>query len=163
MSLNFFNRNCQYPSINFVSFGLCDKEDGTKAYPDSTNPEDWIAQVKNENKLDIVVTAIDKCILQDEEYPNRGRCDAMLTTNTHLYLVELKNQIPPWQTHTINQLKSTIKFLTENHDISSFKKKKAFACNKKREKFVFIDNEENLAMFRSTGFRIDIQSEILVI
>jgi hypothetical protein len=163
MSLDFFNISCQYPTINETTFGLCDNEDGTKAYPDFSHPETWISQVKNDTKLDIVFTAIDKCVIHDNQYPNRGRCDVMLTTNKHLYLVELKNQKPPWQSHAIGQLKSTIKFLLDNHDISKYKKKKVFACNKKKEKFVSFDNEENLKLFRETGFRIDIQANVLII
>ncbi len=165
MSLNFFKDECQHEPINIETFGLCDDDDNNQAYPDTNidNQDDWIATVKNTNNLDIVFTAIDKCVLKDGEFPNRGRCDCMLTTDQHLYLVELKNQKPPWQSNAVEQLKSTIQFLLEKHDISSFNKKKAFACNKKKGKFVFIDNEENLMMYRKTGFRIDIQSEVLII
>lgn len=163
MSLDFFKADCQYPTISVNTFGLCDNQDGTKAYPDITNPDSWIAEVKNDDNLEIVFTAIDKCVLNDQEYTSRGRCDGMLTTDNHLYLVELKNQEPPWQSHAINQLNSTIQFLIDNHDLRQFKKRKAFACNKRREKFVVIDNEENLTLFKRTGFRIDIQAEIIVI
>ena len=163
MSLNFFKADCQYPSIGANTFGLCDNQDGTKAYPNTTNPNTWIAEVKNDNNLQIVFTAIDKCVLYDYEFKGRGRCDGMLTTDNHLYLVELKNQDPPWQSHAIDQLESTIKFLTDNHDISQYKKRKAFACNKKRDKFVVIDNEFNKEFYRRTSFRVDIQAEIVVI
>jgi hypothetical protein len=163
MSLNFFKVDCQYPPISIDTFGLCDKEDGTKAYPDTANPNEWIAEVKNENNLDITFTAVDKCVIHDHEYPNRGRCDGMLTTENHLYLVELKNQLPPWRSHAIEQLDSTIDFLISNHDISQFKKRKVFACNKKKDKFVVIDNEFNKAFFDRTTFRVDIQAEIVVV
>lgn len=163
MSLNFFRIDCQYSSISANIFGLCDKQDGTKAYPDTASPEDWIAEVKNDSNLEIVFTAIDKCILHDHEQTGRGRCDGMLTTDIHLYLVELKNQDPPWQSKAIDQLDSTIQFLIDNHDISQYKKRKAFASNKKRDKFVVIDNEFNKAFYRRTTFRIDIQAEIVII
>ncbi len=163
MSLNFFRADCQNPPISIDTFGLCDNEDGTKAYPDTANPENWIAEVKNENNLDITFTAVDKCVIHDHEYPNRGRCDGMLTTENHLYLVELKNQLPPWQSHAIDQLDSTIDFLLSIHNISQYKKRKVFACNKKRDKFVVIDNEFNKAFYHRTTFRIDIQAEIVVI
>jgi hypothetical protein len=163
MSLNFFRADCQYPPISLDTFGLCDNEDGTRAYPDTANPDDWIAEVKNEGNMDITFTAVDKCVLHDHEYPGRGRCDGMLTTENHLYLVELKNQLPPWQSHAIDQLDSTIDFLVNNHDISQYKKRKAFACNKKRDKFVVIDNEFNKAFYNRTTFRIDIQAEIVIV
>jgi hypothetical protein len=163
MSLNFFCQKCQYPPITLHLFGLCDNEDGKKAFPDTENQDIWIATVRNNNNLSIVFTAIDKCVLHDHEFKGRGRCDGMLTTENLLYLVELKNQNPPWQSDAIEQLKSTIQFIREKHDISRFKKLKAFACNKKRPKFVEIDNEKNKKLFRETGFRFDIQAEIIII
>lgn len=163
MSLNFFRAACQNPPISINSFGLCDDQNGTKAYPDTTNPDTWNAEVKNDTELEIVFTAIDKCVLQDNEHVGRGRCDCMLTTDIHLYLVELKDQIPPWQSHAIEQLESTIQFLIDSHDISKYKKRKAFASNKKRNKFVVIDNEFNKAFYNRTTFRIDIQTKIVVI
>jgi hypothetical protein len=163
MSLNFFRDDCQYQPITLDSFGLCDNQGGTKAFPDTANPDTWIAEVKNENNLQIIFTAIDKCVLQDNEFEGRGRCDGMLTAENHLYLVELKNQEPPWQSDAIKQLESTIQFLVDNHDISQYKKRKAFASNKKRDKFVVIDNEFNKAFYRRTTFRIDIQAEIVLI
>ena len=163
MSIDFFKADCQYPPIRSVLFGLCDPQTGKKAYPDTDNHETWIATVKNDNENDVVFTAIDKCVLFDHEYPDRGRCDGMLTTDQHLYLVELKEQVPPWQSHAKEQLLSTIQFLLDTHDISQFKKRKAFACNKKRAAFVEIDNEENAKLFHETGFRLDIQAEVLIL
>lgn len=163
MSINFFRADCQSTPISLQVFGLCDNEDGTRAYADGDNPENWIAKVKNDDSLDVFFTAIDKCVLQDNEYVGRGRCDGMLTTHTHLYLVELKNLKKRWQQDAIDQLESTIQFLIDNHDISRFKKRKAFASNKKRDKFVVIDNEFNKAFYTRTGFRIDIQAEIVII
>jgi hypothetical protein len=166
MSLDFFRADCQYPPIALNTFGLCDCQDGTKAFPDTdvaNRDSKWIAEVINVNNLQIVFTAIDKCVLQDYQFNGRGRCDGMLTTTIHLYLVELKNQEPPWQTNAIDQLDSTIQFLTDNHDISQYKKRKVFACNKKRDKFVVIENEFNKAFYKRTTFRIDIQAEIVVI
>lgn len=166
MSLNFFRVDCQYQPITLNAFGLCDNQDGSKAFPDidaANRESQWIAKVKNDDNLPIVFTAIDKCVLQDNEHKGRGRCDGMLTTEDHLYLVELKNQDPPWRSHAIDQLDSTIQFILDNHDINQFKKRKAFACNKKRDMFVVIDNEFNKMFYRKTTFRIDIQAEIVVI
>ena len=162
MSLDFFQNKCQEPTRKDIEFGLCDDQNGGRAYTDTADKNKWIATVKNDNELSVVFTAIDKCVLQDTEERGRGRCDAMLTTNRHLYLVELKDQVPPWRQHAIEQLESTIQFLKDNHDISQFKLRKAFASNKKQEKFAVLDNEYNLTFYRSTTFRIDIQAEIVM-
>jgi hypothetical protein len=163
MSLDFFKQKCQESSRKNIEFGLCDDQNGKVAYSDIADSNKWIATVKNENQQEIVFTAIDKCVLLDNEFRGRGRCDGMLTSSDLLYFVELKNQKPPWQSDAIEQLESTIQFLLENHDISQYKKRKAFACNKQRDKFVVIDNEFNKSFLRQTTFRIDIQAEIVII
>lgn len=163
MKPDFFQSACQEAALNDLEFGLCDDQTGGKAYIDNSDKNKWIATVKNDSQKEIVFTAIDKCVLFDNQFPGRGRCDGMLTTELHLYLVELKNQNPPWQQHAIEQLRSTIEMLMENHDISQFRKRKAFAANKRRENFTVIDNEANLSFFRQTTFRLDIQAEIVVI
>jgi hypothetical protein len=163
MSLDFFNVDCRYSPNSEDTFGLCDKQDGSRAYPNTDNFNAWIATVKNKRNLPVVFTAIDKCVLQDHELKGEGRCDGMLTTEELLYLVELKDKEPPWQNEALEQLKSTIRLLMGVHDIAQYRKRKAFACNKKRDKFIVIDNEFNKRFFRETTFRIDFQTEILVV
>jgi hypothetical protein len=87
----------------------------------------------------------------------------MLTTAGLLYLVELNDSPKDWLSATIEQLESTIQFFIDNHDLSSYKHKKAFACNKKHRHFQEIDNELNLRFFRKYRFRIDVQAEIIVV
>lgn len=163
MSIDFFNVKCQEPTLNADLFGLCDDQDGTKAYTNSDDPIKWIATVKNINKETIVFTAIDKCIIQDDELYGIGRCDCMLNTDNHIYFVELKDQAKGWISNAIEQLESTIQLFSTNHNIKQYKHKKAFACNKNRKHFQEIDNELNLRFFRKYGVRLDVQSEIIII
>jgi hypothetical protein len=160
--MDFFDVACQEPPLQHTLFGICDDQNGGNAFTDITDPSKWVATVKNDNGKTLVFTAVDKCVIKDHEEIGRGRCDGMLTSDTLLYLVELKEALPPWQTGAVDQLISTIHFLNERHDISAFKHKKAFACNKKRPRFQQIDNEFNLAFYRKYGFRIDIQAEIII-
>jgi hypothetical protein len=85
----------------------------------------------------------------------------MFTSNEHIYFVELKDQRKDWISDSITQLESTIQFFIENHDATIYKHKKAFACNKKHPQFQKIDNELNLRFFRTYGFRLGIQADIL--
>ncbi len=48
-------------------------------------------------------------------------------------------------------------------NITVYKYKKAFACNKKHPHFKEIDNEQNLHFFRKYGVRIDLQARIIFI
>lgn len=163
MSIDFFKKGCTESPISEQRFGLCDDQNGTKAYTDTINPNNWIAIVKNENRTVLNFTAIDKCVIKDHEYPERGRCDVMLTSKDHIYFVELKKERYDWIQGAIEQLESTIQFFIENHDITRFKHKKAFACNKRHTRFAVIDNELNLRFFKMYGVRIDAQAKIIVI
>jgi hypothetical protein len=48
MRLNFFEASCQEPPLNVSLFGICDDQNGTKAYTNIKHPDTWIATVKND-------------------------------------------------------------------------------------------------------------------
>ena len=161
--MDFFKPECQSGPFDQDQFGLCDDQNATRAYADTTSPEKWVATVKNPSQKAVTFTAIDKCVIQDCDEPDRGRCDGMLTTDDLLYLVELKDQRINWMPHAIKQLESTIRFLRNYHDLTRFRHKKAFACNKRHKPFAHIDNELMLRFHRNYGFRIDVQATVLII
>ena len=161
--MDFFKPDCQSGPFDQAQFGLCDDQNATRAYVDTTTPEKWVATVDNPSRRAVTFTAIDKCVMQDGDEPGRGRCDGMLTTDDLLYLVELKDQAPPWRQHAIEQLESSIQFLLAHHDVSRFRHKKAFASNKRRPAFVTVENELQLQFRREYGFRIDVQATVVVV
>lgn len=161
--MNFYNPDHQ-EAIDAGQFGLCDDQNGTQAYTDTAHPNEWIAEVHNGNRKVLIFTAVDKGVIQDDEEPGRGRCDGMLTfSNEYIYFIELKDQARSWISDAIEQLESTIRFFIEHHDLSVYRHKKAFACNKQHRRFQEIDNELNLRFFRQYGVRIDVQSTIIII
>ncbi len=161
--MDFFKPECQSGPFSEARFGLCDDQNATRAYVDTATPEKWVATVENPSQRSVTFTAIDKCVIQDGEALGRGRCDGMLTTEELLYLVELKDQKTNWQPHAIEQLESTIQFLQAHHDLTRFRTKKAFACNKRHKAFATIDNELQRRFFRDYRFRIDVQATVLVV
>lgn len=163
MSYQFLGSACQEKSRKDELFGICDDENGTKAYTDIAKPADWIATVSNPNATEVSFIAVDKCVLFDNQEQGRGRCDGILVSENQIYFVELKNQGAHWISGAVDQLESTIGFFKESHDIGSFKHKKAYACNKKRKHFQEIDNEENLKFFRKHKVRLDVQADIIII
>jgi hypothetical protein len=162
MSLDFYKAECS-SVLSYKRFGLCDDENGEKAYYDIENEDNWIALVKNDSEKRLILTAIDNCAIESDELKGIKKCDCMLRSEQELYLIELKNKQPPWQSEAIEQLRSTIALINNHFPIEQFKKRKAFACNKKRPRFVEIDNEDNLKFMLETGFRLDIQSEIIIV
>lgn len=167
--IDFFNPNCQHPPTREPVFGLRDCNDNNisvPAYPDFAMSDKWIAKVINEHQLDIIVTSIDKCVILDNQLPNTPRCDAMLTTDNILYLVELKNKGGDWISEAVNQLRSTANILQSHHptQLQSYKLKKAFACNKRRPQFKVIQQEEQHEFYyRSGGFRLDLQATVVIV
>jgi hypothetical protein len=160
--MNFFLAKCQEPPIADALFGLCDNQEGSKAYSNITDPSKWIAVVKNSSNKTCIFTAIDKCVINDDEEIGRGRCDGMLTTEDQIFFVELKDIRQSWIKDAIKQLESTVQFFLANHDISVYRHKKAVACNKKG-RFQVIDNELNLRFFRTYGIRLDVQADIIIV
>lgn len=161
--MDFFNSACQEASREDILFGICDDDDSSVAYSKTDDQNTWIATVNNEHQKPVTFTAVDKCIIKQDEEFGRGRCDGMITFDSHLFFIELKDQRKNWLTGAIEQLESTIQFFLEAHPATAYKHKKAFACNKKRPHFHEIDNEQNLRFFREYGFRLDVQSNIIIV
>ncbi|MCW3804410.1 hypothetical protein [Plebeiibacterium marinum] len=161
--MNFYDVACTEPPIDLELFGICDDKNAERAYTDTGKPENWIAKVENKKKYTLTFTAIDKCVIKDKEEEGRGRCDGMITSDDHIFFIELKDEKKDWIQDAISQLESTITFFKDHHDIEIFKYKKAYACNKRKKIFKVIDNEENLRFFRKHKVRLDVQAEIIVV
>jgi hypothetical protein len=144
MSANFFESPCKEPSRTDPLFGICDDQNGRKAYSDLVTESKWIATVKNEQFIEVTFTSIDNCItfMKEGTKDKESTCDGMLTFQNSLYLVELKKRgTGGWLHEAIGQLENTIKLLYANYDLSDYKYKKAYACNKKHPSFTALDNE----------------------
>lgn len=166
MIVNFLESDCKESARTDNLFGICDNQDGSKAYTSITAERTWIAKVINNSGLDISFTAIDNCIivLKEGTKDKESTCDGMLIFQDSLYLVELKKQATGgWLPIAKAQLCNTINLLHTYHNLSVFKYKKAYACNKKHPYFTVINAAERKAFFEKTnGFRIDAQTEIVI-
>ena len=161
--MNFFDSTCQESPRCDELFGICDDQNGKKAYTSVDDNSKWVATVINKKKIELIFTAIDACVITGDQHPGRGRCDGMLTSHEHIFFVELKDKASDWITDAIDQLESTVQFFLEEHSLAQYRHKKAFACNKGRPHFQEIDQETQLKWFRSYGVRLDVQAEVIVI
>lgn len=166
-TIDFFVCCCQTNNIREKTFGICDDVDESKktpAYIDIINPKKWIAIVKNTTNQPINFTAIDNCveILRDNG-DMENRCDAMLTNEDNIIFIELKDQKDSWIDHAINdQLQTTINYFRANHDISKYRHKRAFACNKKHPRFKCSYKERMQLFYNKNHIRLNIQNEIII-
>ena len=165
--MDFFKAQCQSGPYTQERFGVCDDPIGRPAYVDTTlaNKNKWIATVSNPKQIPVTFTAIDKCVIQNADALGRGRCDAMLTTNKTLVLLELKDRKKKsdWRQQACDQLESTILFLNEHHprQLEQFTRKKAHACNRKIQRFVELEPELK-RRFWQYRFHIDTQATVVV-
>jgi hypothetical protein len=68
-----------------------------------------------------------------------------------------------WIKESIEQLESTIELFQKSHDMSQFRHKKAFACNRKHKHFQAIDHEQKKSFFERYRVRLDVQGEVIVV
>ena len=91
-----------------------------------------------------------------------NRCDAILHDSDHIIFVELKNQAGNWINHAITQLATTIDVFKSVHDITMFRQRLAYACNKRRPAFA-VSHKEDMQRFKNKyGVRLIISCEITV-
>jgi hypothetical protein len=160
--VNFFDTEHQESPTSDSFFGVCDDQNGQKSYTDRSDKSKWIATVINEKPFQLVFTVIDKGVIKDDELPGRERCEGMLTSNEHIYFLELKVQRSGGIAKAKCQLESTIDIFNEVHPgkLETYTHRKAFVCNKRHPKFHVINNEEQKAFFDTYKVRFDINTEV---
>lgn len=163
MSVDFFQAQCQSRTTEKL-FGICDKQNGTPAFIDTTDQSQWIAKVLNDSSICITHTAIDNCIsILNSDGTMAKRCDAMLIYTDNIVFVELKNQRADWITDAVEQIEVTINHFIANHNLNLYKHKRAFTANKKHPQFNYGNHERSQRFFRQYRVRLNIQSTIKIL
>ncbi|MGE5354785.1 MAG: hypothetical protein ACM3PT_00970 [Deltaproteobacteria bacterium] len=166
MSINFLKADCKQTTSE-KTFGLYDAEDKTPVVIKLTDEKTWIATVFNNSNKSIDFTAIDNCInVLRENGEMDSRCDCMLTYDTNLFLVELKNKRDSWQSEGLAQIENIAKRMMEEIPAyyNSFTKRKAVVANRKNQFPSFHEsNIEQRQLFISKyKMRIQFDAEILI-
>ncbi len=164
MKVDFFIPACQTLNISAPVFGLSDPQDGGPAYVDLVNSDIWVAEVDNRSDQPLNFTAVDNCIdIFREDGQMDNRCDGILTGGDYIIFVELKDQRGEWIQHAVeNQLKTTIRYFKENYDIARYKKRFAYACNRRHPQFQY-SHMSMMEQFRhDTGVRLCIVNKIVI-
>ncbi|MFI3328306.1 MAG: hypothetical protein SNH79_01100 [Rikenellaceae bacterium] len=164
MKIDFLNNIHREPARNDIEFGLCDDQNGEKAYSDITDRSKWVATVQNKNAISVVFTPVDNCLIENADLPCIGRCDGIVTTKKHLFFVEMKDKLADWMPHAKQQLEDTIKLFIKNHpnEFKGFRIKKAFVCNKAKTRFQTIMNEEQKQFYDTYKVRLHIEGNIVI-
>lgn len=166
MSIDFFKSVCQ-KTTSEKKFGLYDADDKTPAKIKLTDESTWNATILNNDCKMVRYAAIDNCIdVYRENGEMDSRCDCMLTYNSTLLFIELKNKRGSWQAEGLSQIENIVKIMIDeipNH-YYSFKKRKAIVANRKNQFPAFhYSNAEQRQYFRSRyKMRIQFDAEIIL-
>lgn len=170
MNINFFDERCQ-SKTDSSKFGLCDKSSPSEepAYIDTNicnEQEQWIAIVENKNEIEIIFTAIDKCIeIKKVDGNMDSRCDGMFTYQGSIIFVELKERDAKnsvWVGKGEQQLRNTIRVFQENHSLDNYQSKKAYIANNKKPNFQSSQTNRMEKFKDDTGFRLRIENTIKI-
>jgi hypothetical protein len=167
MSINFFEAKCQTISRHHI-FGLCDDPSPAlnAAYINETNGSIWIAVVENENRYDTTFTAIDNCIeIKRQDGKQAKRCDGVLTFNTTVTFVELKQRGAfgnAWVIDAEKQLRSTIGYFEQEDIAENYSIKKAYIANSEHPKFKESQARRMEQFFDDTGYILRVENRIIL-
>lgn len=162
MCINFFLISCKTNSIK-ECFGLCDDPppSNNPAYIDENDIDKWIGLVDNPTLKSVDFFAIDKCVkVVRSDGTLEKRCDGILNYDTNLIFVELKDRKKDWATDGMQQIETTIRVFTANHNIASYNVS-ACICNKKP--FFPSSFITHIQKFKTnTGYKISFNPEIII-
>lgn len=159
MKLNFFENSCR-KDTDAKRFGICDPEGALPAFITTDGAKKWIAIVMNPKKKNIRFYAIDHCLVMRKNGREIKRCDAMLHYDQNLVFVELKEVMKSKVDSAIEQIESTIRLFSENHDLNSFSKKRAFIANRKQPDFKHSQKGKMQNFYNKHKVRLILYNEI---
>jgi hypothetical protein len=149
-------------------FGICDDPPPAKkpAYIDENNGKKWIAVVVNDRLLSAVFTAVDHCIeTKREDGKMDKRCDGILSYNSTVIFVELKEQGGKgkvWVREAEEQLRSSISYFEKQVGSDDYSLKKAYIANKDHPKFKETQNSRMRKFQDETGYTLRIENRIML-
>ncbi|RFU93870.1 hypothetical protein DYP60_12460 [Sphaerochaeta halotolerans] len=142
--INFFEYARDEDIVEGISsFGICDDPGELPAFiSHNRDNHTWVATVSNPGRKRIQFLPVDKHIplKRQDGRTDSKRCDAMLLTypvhtRETIVFIELKDvKQSAWEAarrHAIDQLKETIEFFLEYHQLVSYKKRLAYVANRR--------------------------------
>lgn len=163
MKVNFFDQGCN--STTFAkAFGVCDDQNGAPAYlkEDLELADQWGCDIRNPRGLEVTLTAVDNCIhlFKNDDKDLESTCDAMLTYESDIDFLELKDKRDSWKMAGAYQIENTILLFSKYHDIKQFRRRRAFVANRSFPNFSHYETETKQRFWDGYRTRIYAQRTI---
>ena len=149
--INFFDRSyIREETRTDKEFGICDPGNNLPAFT-TLNTQLYQAIVHNNKAHTLQFVAIDHNL--NIRRPNgdlESTCDGMLFDGLeYLSFIELKDKDSNWAKEAVEQLETTINIFRDIHNCDDFKRRYAFAVNKRHPNFHH-SFKETMQRFKST-------------
>jgi hypothetical protein len=169
--VDFFKAKCyKHPGTNCQKilkskkFGICDDASYPHSYVDAGNHASWVVPVYNDDELAVLFIPVDKSLnILKGDGKTESTCDAILTYENNIVFIELKESDPPWIAKAIEQLKITIGIFDGSRGLHFYRKRRAFASNKRAAGYAYNLQEEMDDFRRITGVRLIIEASGIII
>jgi hypothetical protein len=156
---------------NLDKFGLRDDQPPAlePAYIDTANPTEWVAEVTNNNRIDVTFKAVDRCVpLFRANGDQESRCDGFLLFGQNVIFVELKDRtdtlsLNEWVEKGRKQLTATITNFIQFHNPTNYIFSVAHVCNKQRPLAVAGINTEVQRFKNDTKLLLNNQIGVLLV
>jgi len=164
MNIDFSKTQCQDMTTAKL-FGICDDshQPQDRAYLNELDGGSWIAVVHNDERYNVTFTAIDNCIeMVREDGRMDSRCDGMLTYNSSIVFIELKQTTGSsyWVNDGEQQLRNTISRFETNSETEDLTRKLALLANSGRPKFRVGQTQRMERFLKETGYILRIENRI---
>lgn len=141
--LDFFDEKYKTePARRDVQFGINDDPKGAYTTVEGDS-ENWSAIVNNKAQQNLQFIPVDHNIQIKHEGQDQSMCDGMMYNEDRSWIafIEIKDKRADWKTKAKQQLESTIKIFSENHDISQYKYRYAYAVNSRHPNFKYSETD----------------------
>lgn len=163
MRIDFFAPEYIHTPLSDRCFGINDSHNDVPAYVTTDTSVEWNATVNNPLQKHLLFTPIDYNVIFIKDDGSKDKsCDAMITSDNAIVFVELKNQKANWINNAIEQLKTTIGYFKDYHDINQFSSKKAYIANSQHPCFHYSMKDTLLKFRQDTKFRLSIEATITI-
>jgi hypothetical protein len=147
-------------------FGICDDNPHQRAYININDGSKWMAVVQNENRKEVIFTALDHCIeMRRANGKMESRCEGVITCDDTIIFVEVKERIGDartWVKEADKQLRNSISLIESRINLDKFPIKKASITNRLQRGSKQKHSVRMRKFLEDTGYVLRVDNRIII-